>query len=198
MSRRRTQRRAKRDATERSEAGSVKYFLILLLIMSQMRSYDNVIIALSTLAAGAVLTSPLKIDGARENGIRLQKMKAQMSFRGLTDGEGPVVIGLATTDPSVTEIAEVFTADPQKPEDIPASEQVMRKIFPIWMIGKAELNSVTRGVKNEYTEIQFPWKNIEEGTGLKWFAVNLDASATLTTGGVIEIVSVTIGTWLDD
>ncbi len=165
--------------------------------MAQMRSYDNAIITLSTLASGAVLGGALKIDAARENGVRLEKMKAQMSFRGKTDGQGPVVVGLAHVDLSDTEIAECFAADAQKPVDTPDSERVMRKVFPIWMIGKAELSSISGRGTNEYIEIAFPWKTIREGSGLKWFAINLD-SGSLSTGTVIEIVSVTIGEWLLD
>ncbi len=162
--------------------------------MAQMRSYDSVEITLSTLAAGAVLKGALKIDGGREQGVRISKMKAACMISGITTGDGPLVIGLCNVDLSVAEIAEAFDADPQKELDTPASEQVMREIFPIWAQGKQSQQGADIW---PYRSIRYPWKNVIEGNGLAWFVVNHDASA-LQTGGIVNIESVTIGEWLHD
>lgn len=163
--------------------------------MVQMRSYDDVEMALSTLAAGAVIKGQLKIDGSREQGIRLSKMKAACSISGKTTGEGPIIVGLCNTDLSVTEVAEAFAADPQKELDTPASEQVMREVFPIWHFGKGVLTG--QGDAQPYREVRYPWKDVIEGNGLSWFAINLD-SGSLTTGTLVDVSSVTIGEWRED
>ncbi len=165
--------------------------------MVQMRSYDDVNITLSTLAAGAVLKGALKIDGSREQGVRITKMKAACGIFGLPANDGPVVIGLTNQDLSVTEIAECFAADPQKPDDVPGSEQSMRQVFPIWFSQiQGVVNTGVNGLRT-YQNIAYPWKEVQEGDGLAWFVINLDGVA-LGTGGVVSIASVTIGDWLGD
>ncbi len=165
-----------------------------------MRSYDDVTINLSTLAAGAAIKGNLKIDASREQGIRMQKMKAAMSWNGLTDAEGPLMVGLCNSDLSPTEIAECIAADPQKELDTPATEQVMREVFPIWFIGlftttkEPPVHEVDAGMLRE---IRYPWKEVIEGNGLSWFVMNLGGGA-LTTGVGVHFFSVTIGEWRDD
>ncbi len=163
--------------------------------MAQMRSYDDVLLVVGALQAGAVAAQATKMDAAREQGFRMQKLKAAMSFNGKTSDEGPIVVGLCSTDLSTTEIAEVFASDPQKPDDVPASEQVMREVFPIWHIAFA-VNAPQEST-TPYRNVAYPWKETREGDGLKWFAINL-GPAILTTGTLVQISSVCIGEWLLD
>ncbi len=163
--------------------------------MTQQRVYMDDIIGLGALGAGLVLKTATKVDASRENGIRIQKLMCAMTFSGKTAAEGPIVVGLASTDLSTTEIKECIDADPQKPDDTPASEQVMRQVMPIWVIGKTE--TASQNSPYRYEEIPYPWKEVAEGDGLAWFAMNEDGSA-LTTGTEIEIQGVLIGEWLND
>lgn len=160
----------------------------------QARSYDDVEIVLGTLAAGAVLKGALKIDGGREQGVRIQKLMAAVSVIGQTTGEGPLIIGLTNADLSVSEVAEALAADPQKPDDVPGSEQSMRQIMPIWFVPK---NQPSNNEIQRLVEIPYPWKLVAEGDGLAWFVANLDGSA-LTTGALVDIFSTTIGEWNGD
>ncbi len=163
--------------------------------MTQQRIYIDDVIGLGTLGAGLVLKTATKVDATRENGIRIQKLMAAMTFAGKTATEGPIIVGLCSTDLSTTEIAEAIDADPQKPDDTPASEQVMRQVMPIWVIGTNDTASLAGPYR--YEEIPYPWKEVAEGDGLTWFAMNEDGSA-LTTGMTIEIQGFLVGEWLND
>ncbi len=163
-------------------------------MMTQMRSYDNVLTVMGTLATLLVLKTSLKIDTGRENGVRLKKMLMAMTFEGKTAGEGPLLYGLCLSDLSPTEIQEALNADPQKPDDVPASEQVMRKLMVIGVIPAAMTASTDPEV---YREVRFPWKEIEEGSGLSWWVQNRDGGS-LTTGTNVRFSSFAMGEWLDD
>ena len=162
--------------------------------MTQQRVYIQNNLGLGTLGSDLVLKSALRVDASRENGVRITKLKAAVSYNGKTATEGPLLVGLCSTDLSTTEIAEALAADPQKPDDVPASEQVMRQVFPIWLIPAGPASEPDT---KELVEISYPWKEVAEGDGLAWFVQNRDGNA-LTTGCTIEIHGVCIGEWLND
>ncbi len=165
--------------------------------MAQMRSYDDVQIVLSTLAAGVTIKGNLKIDGSREQGVRISKMKAACGVSGEGADLGPLLIGLCNADLSPTEISECLSADPQKDLDTPASEEVMREIMPIWLYPIQAITNSDVNALRTLQSIRYPWKEVIEGNGLAWFVTNLDET-TLAGGGLVDIFSVTIGEWLRD
>ncbi len=124
----------------------------------------------------------------------MEKIKLAISFKGKTVGEGPIVVGLSNLDLSNAEIAEAIIADPQHSEDTTGMEQTNRKIFPVWVIpaGLAAESEIQM-----LRTIPYPWREVMEGSGLKFWAFNADGN-TLTTGTEITISGVIVGRWLRD
>ncbi len=147
--------------------------------------------ALANVAAVAVAT---QLDGAHEQGVRIKQLKLGMSYKNKTAGEGPIIIGLCANTLNVTEIAEALNADPQGIDDPPATEQGNRKVFPIWMIPTGLTDDDETSV---LTEVHYPWKEMDEGSGLKLFAFNIDGN-TLTTGTEITVFGAAVQEWLRD
>ncbi len=157
--------------------------------------HGNASITLGTLAALTGITTGLEIDGSREQGVRIRQLKAAISFSGKTTGEGGILVGFST-DLSATELTEALVADPQGISDIPATEQGNRKVFPVWLIGSSQVAGVLP-LEQELREINYPWKQIDEGSGIQLFAFNLGSGA-LTTGGGMSVTYVAVQEWLDD
>ncbi len=151
-------------------------------------------LAISTLANLTALTVALPMDAARENGVRMKKLMLAINYRGKTASEGPLRVGLCDSTLNVTEIKEALEADPQFFEDIPASEEANRRVFTVWTI-PAGL------VADEHTqrirEVHYPWKDVQEGQGIKVFVFN-DSGATMTTGMVLTVTGVAVQEWLRD
>ncbi len=151
--------------------------------------------ALTSLTAS---TNALLIDGARDQGVKLLKLKAAISLRNKTAGEGPITVGIAI-GVSAAEIAEAIVADPQGISDDPALQRSQRRVFPIWYFGKEVANTadLSEGPVKKLEDVDIPWKMIEEGLNMFWYAFNHDSS-DLTTGTSIDIVSVAVQEWLRD
>lgn len=160
----------------------------------QQVQYLIVEVALGTLANLTVTGATTQIDASRDNGMRIKQLKAAVSFKGKTAGEGPLIAGLCAQDLTNAEIAEALVADPQKTVDTPSSEQGNRRVFPIWNIGPGLVadDSIT-----ELKEVHYPWKMIGEDEGLKFFVMNNDGSS-LTTGTTMTLFAAVVGEWLRD
>ena len=160
----------------------------------QIVSYLNKAVALSSLAAGASIIVNTKIDSSREQGLTLKKMMMPMpSWAGKTAGEGPLIYGIAW-DLTATLIAEAINADPQDEDDTTEIEESARKLIVLGTIpagGVADVNP------SRYERVGIPWKEVPEGTTLKFFVHNADSSV-LTTGTVVKFNAVVIGHWRDD
>ena len=102
--------------------------------MTQVRIYDHVLVSPSTLANNAVAVASSKIDGAQENRIKITKMSMSVSATLRTTGEGPLQFGIANSDLTAAEIAEVLTSDPQSPNDTIEVEHSMREVFLMGML----------------------------------------------------------------
>ncbi len=57
---------------------------------------DQTTIVVGTLAADASKQTNTKIDGARQQGIKVKRVKAGMTFNAKTTAEGPIEVGLTT------------------------------------------------------------------------------------------------------
>ncbi len=160
-------------------------------------NHQTVEMDLATLAAGAAVAIALNIDGAREHGIQIEK------FRGIVDYEnkpatlGPLLFGLCENNLTTAEIAEALTADPQDEDDIPASEQSIRKVYPMGIIPKGGIEDGPDSSVKYYRNIAYPWKRIQEGEGIKFWVQNLDGSA-LTGNTFVTFTYTMAARWLDD
>ncbi len=151
-------------------------------------------VALGTLANLTAIAIALTPDASREQGARIKQLKLAISYKGKTAGEGPLIVGLCDSNLSVAEIAEAILADPQHVADVPATEQGNRRVFPIWII-PAGLTADDRIQKTE--EVHYPWKDMEESQGLKFWVFNADGNA-LTTGTEVTVDGSIVGEWLHD
>ncbi len=138
-----------------------------------------------------------KTDGSNEQGIKLKTLKGAMYFDGKTTAEGPIAIGIAA-GLSASEIAEAFTADPQRHEDPNASEAANRKVFPIWLISRRSTQSnddISDNVRS-IRDLRAPTWTLDESEALVWFAFNYGAA--LTTGTIIRLTSHRVIDWERD
>lgn len=160
----------------------------------------NTTFSLGALGFDAVISQATKIDNARQQGIRLLKVKGTWDADGKTANEGPVVVGF-NMGLAATEVAEAFVADPQIFEDAGASEQANRKCYPVASIPYSATglqNSGTGQLSNSrWWDQRVPSWEFPEGRGLNLFAINRGA-ANLTTGTTIRFVGVAVTKWLDD
>ncbi len=147
-----------------------------------------------SISASDVQLQATIIDGSREQGIRISKLKTCLSYEALETLIGPVVVGLSV-GLSAAEVEEALEADPQGMQDTPAMEQTDRKVFPIYMIpARTEVNN--RNIQKFETIEDWPFREIDEGNSLDMWAFNIDGSAL--TAGIITLGMVLTGEWLRD
>ncbi len=164
-----------------------------------MLMHENLLtMALGTLGAGVATSTPSKIDGARLQGVQLQKGWAEMSFKAKTTDNGPIVVGYAINLTN-SEIAEFFNADPQLRNDPRASEEANSKVVPCWVIPKTGTATAPTPTPDSYTVRRIPVFSfkIVEGTALTWFSFNRDTAA-LDTGCVVALTALWMYKWLND
>ncbi len=151
-------------------------------------------VALSTLANLTAISVATLIDTSRLQGMRLKQLKAAVSYKGKTVGEGPLMYGLCSQDLTNAEIAEALIADPQQIQDEPANEQGNRKVFPLGVI---EAGLAADEANQPLRDVRYPWKMIEESQGIKFWVFNIDGNA-LTTGTEVTFTAAVVGEWLND
>ncbi len=159
--------------------------------------YHHTQLALGALAQNAVVVSQTPIDSARENGFRVDKIRYAIEYRNKTDTEGPIQIGLSKQDVSAADIAAALVADPQGQFDTDQNQVTDRAIMPMAMITRSGTSSPAEIGLVHYRSVNWPWKRIEEGEGLNWWAANRDGT-TLTTGCSVLIFGSYIGEWMRD
>ncbi len=109
----------------------------------------------------------------------------------LTATEGPIRVGLANGDLSVTEIVEAITASPSSPDDIIAMERARRPTrhggtFP----GLSSHEALNNGNPLRTTLKM----SIGDTTTLNVYAVN-ESGAGLTTGCILNVFGKIYGRW---
>ncbi len=161
----------------------------------EFMTYQLFRMTLSTLASVAVIEDAAKTDTARAQGVRVKKMKIAVSYQGKTEGEGPLLVGVAHGNLSVTEIAEALNSDPQGQDQTVPMEQAQRTVMPIALIPAVGVGG--NGVPLELDDVRFPWKEVKEGTDITMWTQNLDTGA-LTTGTIVECHMTLLQEWLDD
>ncbi len=155
-------------------------------------------IALSTLAARTALQVSAQFVAITATFL-MKRVKYFLKISGLTDGEGPILVGLARGDMSAGEIsAALVERNTAGPTDTTQSltEDVSFSIHQNSVrMGKQDGDST-----NVYFDYEFslgkgvPWG---EGAGWQLFVFNAD-NAALTTGAVIKGIAQYWGVWLRD
>ncbi len=157
--------------------------------------HEQVTITVGGLAQNVAIGSVGNLDGTREQGFRIKKMKYAVSFEGKTAGEGPVTFGVAHTL-NAAEVAEALIADPQHNEDIPATERGNRKVYPLEFFPSNGVDRTQSHGPMVFRNIRFPWKEVSEGQNIFWWV--FAQGSALSTGMVVEVAAVYFGEWLRD
>ena len=158
--------------------------------------HDEITQALSTLAAGAMISANSRIDASRLQGFRVLKSQYAFILKGLTAEEGPIRV-LIGHDLTNTEAEEAIGADPQRSND-PTSDASARSKRPIFVLNPGVFFKDAAGNGNLLIEgeIKLGW-SFPEGTILKYYFENFGLS-TMTTGAVIAGRVKHYGVWLRD
>ncbi len=136
---------------------------------------------LATLASDTAIVSGL--TGVAADTYRAMSVKAVWSLSGLTAGEGPITVGFAHSDYTVTEIKECLEAAGAIDfGDKVAAEQANRLVRTVGQFSEA--NSSLNDGKPIKTRLN--WL-ISIGEEVNIFAFSEDDQANLTTGATVRI-----------
>ncbi len=138
-------------------------------------------ITLGTLANVTVVTSA--ILGAADGAYRLMSLSQSWALKNLTVGEGPVTVGYAHGDYTVTEIKEAIEAGASISIGNKIANEQANRLVRIIGSFSGEAEEVLNDGKP--MKIRLNWA-IPIGTTVNIFAYN-DSGAALTTGGIIEV-----------
>ncbi len=146
--------------------------------------------ALGTLANDTVVfeTSPITL----EQDLQFVSGDFWCSYNNHTAGEGPLEIGLATEDLTVTEVEEALEAQPLSQFDVPAIEHARRPVRTIGVFpGLATEETLNDGksIRKRLT-VQIP-----AGKALPKIWVMNRSGAALTTGTIVHIRGKWYGRW---
>ena len=151
---------------------------------------DDVAISLLTLADVTVLVQDSQI--ALQQDYQHISADYEVSLRGHTAGEGPITIGVSSTELTVAEIKEAIVAAPQSQTDFPAVEHAKR---PVRIVGSFPGLS-TDEVLNDGRAFRVRFhQQIPAGKNLpNLFAFNR-SGGPLTTGAIILATAKHYGLW---
>ncbi len=139
-------------------------------------------LALSTLAPATAVT--VALVGASDSQYRAISVIATWAVANLTDGEGPVTVGIAHNDYTLTEIKECLEAALSISQGNKiANEQANRLIRIVGSIGGSGGPTVLNGGKPVKTRLNW---FMPAGQSFKIFAWN-ESTGSLTTGARLNI-----------
>jgi len=153
-------------------------------------------ITLGTLASvAAVLQDNVKTF---EEDFRMLKHEVFLHLKGGTfvEGDGPIVVGIASGDLAVAEIAEAMVTDGPFGRDQRVEDE--RATRPVWGLYMLEFVPTSGSQDNRWIQMatgKKPRWSFSNPDGFNWFAFNMGSGA-LTTGGVIELLATYFGLWL--
>ncbi len=147
----------------------------------------------ATIAPGALADNTVfaQVLTQLSQDLWVHKAKLSWTLRNLTPGEGPIYVGLASNDLSVTEIKEAIEAKPVSSSDRIAKERAGRPVRQVGQFnGLAEAESLNDG-KPIHTRCKFALANSAE---VNAYVMN-QSGAALTTGSGVEVNGHIFGTW---
>ncbi|CAN8138849.1 hypothetical protein THIOSC15_1170001 [uncultured Thiomicrorhabdus sp.] len=153
-------------------------------------TYENLQQALGTLGNRTAITIDTSRSSHNDLGddFRIIKMEVTAAWNGWTAGEGPVLIGLASGELTVAEIAECLES---APSDRNSHDAMASAHWPVWPLGFVNgYNGETR-ITVEKT-IRWTFSDPE---AFQFFAYNMDAGS-LTTGSSVTILAKIFGVWV--
>ncbi len=153
---------------------------------------DQSAIALGTLAAGALLSSS---GPAMTRGGKIISATLQGGLRGITEGEGPIMWGIAQADLSDAEIEEFLELEgPLAPSQVTESEIASRgrRIRVLGTVGIGHSSCVINMHNHKMSGLRFSEAS-ETTNGWKWWVYNLGAA--LTTGSTLELFAKLFTQW---
>ena len=151
----------------------------------------NISVVLSTLAEGVLVKVGLTGDQDFLQDAFVISAKINMSIRGLTAGEGPLQVGLAHSDLTVTEIGESLDANLLEPDNIIQKERARR---PVRRVGYFPGAAATEVLNNGVPIHQIIKMVVNSGHRIVGWIRN-QSGATLTTGAVFELQGVLSIRW---
>ncbi len=96
-------------------------------------------------------------------------------------------------------MAQALLADPQGIDDQPEVEKTTRKVWVLGTLSNAPSSngSGREAMGGEYKKAYFSFRDIPEGSTLKWFVMNLTGAA-LTGAKIATITATAVQEWLRD
>ncbi len=147
-------------------------------------------VPLLTLADNVLVVASLLASAFGED-IFVISVDASWALRSNTINEGPLEVGYAHGDLSISEVQENLVAELTDPDDIIQRERARRPVRRVGMFsGQSIDQSLNDGVKLR-TKIKF---SISDGLFLNFWVKNLNG-ASLTTGAVVELHGNLYGRW---
>ncbi len=146
---------------------------------------------LGTLAAGVITSAAMTAFGTTR--VRVISADLTWAIAGSTAQEGPLRVGLTSSNLSNTEIGEALDAAPTSKADIIAIERSKR---PVRSVGQYEIQSTTEVLndgKPIRTKLQF---GLDEGIELNLWVRNVSGIANLTTGAAVIVSGILYCVWL--
>ncbi|MFQ0997904.1 hypothetical protein [Gilliamella sp. CG33] len=148
----------------------------------------NTNLALLTLADTIVLSADIT---AITQSAYMISADLTWAVRGLTAGEGPIEVGLASADLTDVEIAEALDASPVNESDIIARERTRRPVRHVGVFAGVLTEETLNDGKKIRSKVKMA---MGEGTDLEMYARN-ESGANLTTGAVIEVAGKVYLNW---
>ncbi len=137
--------------------------------------------ALGTLASDTVVRTGIT-GGTSTTTMRVKSVKATWSLTGLTAGEGPISVGYAYDDYSVTEIKECLEAATNLDLGDKVEQEKANRLVREVGILTSEQPQLNDGMP---VSTKLNWL-FPAGAKLNWFAYN-NSTGALTTGSVLHL-----------
>ncbi len=140
----------------------------------------SVQLALSTLATKTVL--PITLTGAADGAYRCVSINATWNIAGMTEPEGPIIVGYNHSDYTVTEIKECLEAGTSISVGLKVEQEQSNRL--VRRVGSLEsgLDDLNDG---KPVKTRLNWL-MPIGKSVEMFAYN-DGSGTMTTGAILRI-----------
>lgn len=126
--------------------------------------------------------------------FRMLRADIFSALSGLTQSEGPLLLGLASADLGDTEILECLEAHQTGPDDIVANERAHRPVWPIAILSQHGQASQVAGFDGRPIVWDKRW-TFNRASGWRWFVYNM-RDVALTTGADLMLVAKIYGVWV--